>query len=126
MYKISLINMPFAAFNAPSRGLTQLKAVMESQFENRVSVEILYLNQDFARHMGIDATQFIENSAMAQNSGLGEWFFRQSAFPDSSDNSRVYFQRYYPLQTEQTLALKRVRNQWINRRRTRPLYKSCF
>jgi hypothetical protein len=43
MYNISLINMPFAAFNAPSLGLTQLKAVLESQFENRVSVEILYL-----------------------------------------------------------------------------------
>lgn len=108
MYKIGLINMPFAAFNSPSLGLTQLKAVLESQFENRVSVEILYLNQDFARHMGIDTTQFIENSAQAQNSGLGEWFFRQSAFPDASDNSKAYFQRYYPLQNEQTLALKRA------------------
>lgn len=108
MYKISLINMPFAAFKAPSLGLTQLKAALESQFKNRVSVEILYLNQDFARHMGIDTIQFIENSMQALNSGLGEWFFRRSAFLDSSDNARAYFQRYYPLQNDQTLALKRA------------------
>ena len=42
MYKISLINMPFAAFNAPSLYLTQLKAVLENQFEIRLYVESLY------------------------------------------------------------------------------------
>ncbi|NIR49791.1 hypothetical protein GWO09_15580, partial [candidate division KSB1 bacterium] len=54
MYKIALINMPFAGMNFPSFALTQLKSVVDIQHKDRVSVEIYYVNQDFARHLGTD------------------------------------------------------------------------
>jgi magnesium-protoporphyrin IX monomethyl ester (oxidative) cyclase len=102
MYRIKLANLPFAALNSPSFALTQLSSVLESHFGDRVSVETLYLNQDLARHMGIDSYQYLACSTETHNSGLGEWFFRQSAFPELADNTEDYFQRYYPRRNSRT------------------------
>ena len=46
MYKIALINMPFADLQLPSIALTQLKAVVEQRFKDQVSVNIYYLLND--------------------------------------------------------------------------------
>ncbi len=117
MYKIALINMPFAALNSPSLALTQLKSVLDSKYKNRVSVEINYLNHDFAHYMGIETCQFTGNSLESHNSWLGDWFFRQSAFPEQPDNAEVYFQRYFPLSNQRTQMLKRhilEKRQWLD------------
>ena len=124
MYKIALVNMPFAALHAPSLALTQLKSVLDSQYGDGVSVEIHYLNQEFARYMGIEFYNHIAGSMEAHNAGLGEWFFRGAAFPQLPDNTREYFQRYFPYRIERTETLKRLIVD--NRQRVDPLLESLM
>lgn len=103
MRKIFLINMPFANLILPSIGLTQLKSVVDKTFKGQVSVEIVYLNQDFARYLGgTNAIRRINDSPNSHTTGIGDWFFRRSAFPDSPDNQEAYFRRYYPYSDETT------------------------
>src|ERR1051325_2451834 len=106
MYRIALINMPFANLSLPSIALTQLKAVVESQFKEQVSINVLYLNHDFANYLGLDLYDLIVSSKESQNSGLGDWFFRQTAFPNLPNNSGVYLSRYFPFHTDQMNQLK--------------------
>lgn len=106
MYRIALINMPFADLALPSIALTQLKAVVEEKFKDKVSVDIYYLNHDFAKYLGMDLYDQITGLAASQNAGLGDWFFRQAAFPEQTNNAGVYLQRYFPFHTEDMNALK--------------------
>lgn len=102
MYKIKLINMPFAKLQMPSLGLTQLKYVLESAFTERVTVDVLYLNQDFGHFLGLKLYNRITLGEDSQNSGMGDWLFRQLAFPELEDNTEEYLRRYFPLQSERT------------------------
>jgi ribosomal peptide maturation radical SAM protein 1 len=106
MNRIVLINMPFAALSSPSIALTQLESVLQNQLGSRVAVETQYLNQDFARYIGIELYQYVVDALDANNSGIGDWFFRQAAFPELADNTDAYFRRYYPHRSEQTQKLK--------------------
>jgi magnesium-protoporphyrin IX monomethyl ester (oxidative) cyclase len=96
MYKISLINMPFASLSLPSIALAQLKSVVEQKLGEDVRVRVLYLNLNFAHYLGSDLYQYIIGALQANNSGLGDWIFRQIAFPEQPDNTAYYFQRYFP------------------------------
>jgi ribosomal peptide maturation radical SAM protein 1 len=96
MLKISLINMPFANLGLPSIALTQLKSVLETELPGQVSVDILYLSHDFARYLGIEFYDYLTNSMESFNTGLGDWVFRQAAFPELADNAESYFRRYFP------------------------------
>lgn len=98
MLKISLINMPFAALQFPSIALTQLRAVTESRFGERVRVKVHYLNHEFAHYFGVETYQVI-NGIQATTTGLGDWMFRSQAFPELPDNTDAYFQRYLPQRT---------------------------
>jgi hypothetical protein len=69
MYRIALINMPFANLSLPSIALTQLKSLVESHFKEQVSVNLLYLNHDFANYLGLDLYHLVVNSTESQNSG---------------------------------------------------------
>lgn len=106
MFKIALINMPFANLQMPSIALTQLKSVVESRFPDQVAVDVLYLNHDCAHYFGKDLYGKILGSAEAQNSGLGDWMFRQTAFPDRANNVTLYLSRYFPLQNAEMNSLK--------------------
>ncbi|MGB7922910.1 MAG: RiPP maturation radical SAM C-methyltransferase [Pyrinomonadaceae bacterium] len=108
MFKIRLINMPFAALHRPSIGMTQLKAVLDQRFEGRVATDILYLNHDFAHYIGRPFYGPIADSMEHHSTGLGDWLFRQSAFPHLPDNTEAYFKRFYPAQTERFRMFKRV------------------
>jgi ribosomal peptide maturation radical SAM protein 1 len=96
MYKITLVNMPFATVRMPSLALTQLKAVLEERFGAAVAVRVLYLNHDFAHHLGLSLYADVSESLQANMSGLGDWFFRDQAFPGLPDNSEDYLRRYFP------------------------------
>jgi len=105
MVTISLLTMPIVAVNCPSIGLTQLKDVTRRAHGDRVDLRLLYLQHDFARYMkagrgagGPDGPDLYEIFCGNQmhNTGLGDWFFRQAAFPELPDNAREYFTRYYP------------------------------
>lgn len=104
--EIGLINMPFAAANLPSIALTQLKSIVRERLGDRVSVVIHYLNHDFVQYMGKDLYSFMSDSMDAHNSGIGDWLFRQLAFPDAPDNASAYFQRFFPYRTPQHTAFK--------------------
>jgi ribosomal peptide maturation radical SAM protein 1 len=95
LYKISLINMPFANLSLPSIALTQLKTVIDERFGPEARVRILYLNQDLAHYLGLDLYEYVTGALQANNSGLGDWMFRQVAFPDLEDNTALYFRRYF-------------------------------
>jgi len=106
MYRIALINMPFATINMPSLALTQLKAVVDAKFSNEVSVEIIYLNQEFAHYLGVEPYENVAKQMEHYESGLGDWFFRQVAFPEAPDNTESYLRRYYPGQSTQAQMFK--------------------
>src|SRR5882724_2533126 len=101
MFRVSLINMPFAGTHLPSIALTQIKSMVESRLGKAVSVDIQYLNHDFAHYFGLQLYSWLAVSNESQNSGLGDWFFRQAAFPELADNTEAYFRRYFPYRTEQ-------------------------
>src|SRR5258705_8996251 len=96
MYKIALINMPFANLQMPSIAVTQLKSVVECRLKHQVTAEVLNLNHDFAHYFGMALYNTILGGE-AQNSGLGDWMFRQAAFPDRANNVSLYLSRYFPL-----------------------------
>jgi ribosomal peptide maturation radical SAM protein 1 len=98
--------MPFAGASLPSIALTQLKSIVRKELGKQASVVIHYLNHDFVEYMGKDLYGFMSDSMDAQNSGIGDWLFRQLAFPDLPDNASSYFQRFFPYRTPQHTAFK--------------------
>ncbi|MEM7586303.1 MAG: RiPP maturation radical SAM C-methyltransferase [Acidobacteriota bacterium] len=106
MYRIRLVNMPFASLNMPSIALTQLRSVAEERFGDQVSVDVHYLNQDFAGFLGLETYNLL-SGVQASNAGLGDWFFRQIAFPGLPDNTDEYFQRYFPRRGQELEEKKR-------------------
>ena len=101
MFKIALINMPFADAPRPSLSMTQLKSLVSDQ--HPVEVEILYLNQEFSKFFGQDLFQFVSGQYTA---GLGDWLFRHIAFPDAQDNTEKYMRRHFPRNDPETTELK--------------------
>jgi ribosomal peptide maturation radical SAM protein 1 len=95
MYRICLINMPFANLAMPSIALTQIKSVIESRFPGKVSIDIKYLSHDFARYVGVDLYNYVSNDMHVLYAGLGDWFFRQVAFPQLPDNTEKYLHRFF-------------------------------
>jgi ribosomal peptide maturation radical SAM protein 1 len=95
MYRVALVNMPFAAADTPSIALTQLKAVLERELGDRVECEVLYPHLDFVGFVGPQLYEIISNSVQANTSGLGDWFFAQLAFPEQPDNSEAYLVRHF-------------------------------
>ena len=90
MTKLLLVNMPFAAPAIPSLALTQLKAVVPAG----IQAEILHLNHDFAKHIGDLAAYRHVLSDYGFMTGIGDWFFRQVAFPDAPDNRREWVEKF--------------------------------
>ena len=93
--RIVLINMPFAALATPSLALAQLASVLKGTFRKRIRVETLYLNMDFAAHVGDLSLYHYPLSDHGFMTDAGDWLFRQVAFPDTPDNSAEYLARYY-------------------------------
>ena len=93
--QIALINMPFGALNLPAFGCVRLEQILKKTFGDKVRVDTHYLNMDFARHLG-DLSLY--NSFISEYgfmTDVGDWLFRKSAFPESRDNAKEYFERYY-------------------------------
>lgn len=92
--KVSLVNMPFADLRMPSIALAQLKSVVDDKLSSKVDVQAYYFNHDFGEMLGFQIYNFFAASNASNISGFGDWFFRQSAFPDLEDNTQSFFQRY--------------------------------
>ncbi|MFD8992130.1 RiPP maturation radical SAM C-methyltransferase [Streptomyces goshikiensis] len=95
MLKVALVNMPFADWNRPSFGLSQLSSVLRTEFAEDVSVQVVYLNQDVADYFGTETYESIALHHDHVDTGIGDWLFRSVAFPDAPDNTEEYFQRFY-------------------------------
>jgi ribosomal peptide maturation radical SAM protein 1 len=108
MYRISLIDMPFANLQTPSIALTQIRAILEAEFQEQVSVDVLSLNHDFAHYIGIELYQYLTSSMKALYAGLGDWFFREQAFPELPDNTEKYIQRYFWGNSEEEQKIKEM------------------
>lgn len=107
-YNLFLLNMPFGSLDVPALSLLQLKAMLEKTYRDRIEVTLCYPNHDFAQYIGgVDVYNFpIAPESLI--SGLGEWFFRQAAFPDVADNMEEYFARYYFGHDEQTTMIRQI------------------
>jgi ribosomal peptide maturation radical SAM protein 1 len=93
--RVVLVNMPFADWDRPSVALSQLAAHTTREFGEAVQVETRYVNIDFALLFGpAEYKQFANNSDYL-TTGIGEWLFRQVAFPDAAENTAAYFRRYF-------------------------------
>lgn len=103
--------MPFGALHIPSIALTQLKSILEKQLKNKVSVEILYINQDFAKYLGTHLYRYLVYKF--QDKGLGDWMFRQVAFPELSDNAVEYFEHSFP---HNDIHVRKFRNAILEKR----------
>lgn len=108
MYKISLINMPFADLWFPSLALTQLKAMLEERFRDKVQVRVHYFNQEIAKYLGVRNYCYISNALETNMAALGDWLFRSVAFPNVEDNAEAYFQRCFPQSDPATLSKKQL------------------
>lgn len=106
MLRIAFVNMPFASAQLPSIAATQLKSVLRSSFGDRVESKALYLNLEFVDYIGAEIYEFMSNSVEANTSGLGDWFFRQTAFPELPDNSEVYLRRHFSEHKQEMQAMK--------------------
>ncbi len=106
--RVALAYLPFANLYMPSIGLTQLKSAMQLRFQDEVAVDLNYLTFDFAHYLGLDLYNSIVTKPQHNNAGLSEWIFRHIAFPEAPDNTAQFYQRFYPWQDPQTLALKRL------------------
>jgi hypothetical protein len=69
--QIELINMPFAMLEAPSIALTQLKAVIERTFPERVRTEIHYLNHDIGSLLTHKVYDYVATSMVRADPILG-------------------------------------------------------
>jgi ribosomal peptide maturation radical SAM protein 1 len=86
--------MPFGYLRLPSIALTQLKAAVQACHGDLVALDLLYLNFDFADFLSPALYDFISESPAAMHCNLGEWFFRQVAFPDAANNSIEYLDHF--------------------------------
>jgi ribosomal peptide maturation radical SAM protein 1 len=87
--------MPFADWHRPSFALSQLAALTRLEFPDEADVEVHYLNQDFASYLGVPTYAAMAGDVDHLMTGMGDWLFRQIAFPGLRDNSEQYFNRYY-------------------------------
>jgi ribosomal peptide maturation radical SAM protein 1 len=104
MYKIALVNMPFAGVHLPSIALTQLRSVVQASFDGKAQTRLCYLNHDFVRYLDPLLYSFIA-TVEGVTSGLGDWFFRDVAFPGLPDNSEQYLRRHFSERQEEREAM---------------------
>ena len=84
---ITLVLMPFSDIERPSLALGLLKAALK---RDGISVDIIYANLLFARHVGIHASSL--PLRIWATSLIGEWVFAGAAFPDFSPSDDRYLE----------------------------------
>ena len=94
--KIKLVVMPFFQVETPSFSVTVLKHTLQSNYSDNVEVDICYINHDFAKFIGLGISQTISFSQEVFATGIGEWIFKDIAFPDDIVDPSSYFMRYFP------------------------------
>ena len=108
--RVALIVMPVVNIDRPSISIAKLRTVLDEQVGDRVDTEVHYLNHDFAEFMGQGrkATGLDLHDVLLdqQHLGLPDWLFRQEAFPETEDNARSYFRRFFPGKSPAVLEIR--------------------
>ncbi|MFL6313368.1 MAG: RiPP maturation radical SAM C-methyltransferase [Terriglobales bacterium] len=107
MYKIGLINMPFAVTSLPSVALLQLKSAVSDECTGKAMADIHYLNYDVSIQLGQIYTD-ISCSLEANMCGAGDWFFKKEAFPHAQDDPERYLRRFFPQLDGQMIQRKQL------------------
>jgi magnesium-protoporphyrin IX monomethyl ester (oxidative) cyclase len=94
MYKVALVNMPFAAADVPSIALAQLRSALLQELRGEVEVRIFHFNLDCCNWLGSHLYDVVANSVESSTAGLGDWFFSREAFPAMAD-SEDYLVRHF-------------------------------
>ncbi len=115
MYRIALVNMPFAAADIPSIALAQLRSVVEERMGDRIRCDVFYVNLDFVNYLGFPLFQAISGPVQANTSGLGDWFFSAVAFPELPEDTDGYLNRHF---AEQRMEVTTFKEQLLSKRRT--------
>jgi ribosomal peptide maturation radical SAM protein 1 len=105
--RVVLVNMPFASLRFPSFALSQLAAVVQDEVGAEVDIDVLYANHELAAIVGVDLHDELTESVEHHPTGLGEWLFRQVAFPELPSNEDRYLRTFYPTRRHASLR-KRV------------------
>lgn len=92
MLTVALVNLPLAPAEVPSIGLTQIRAAAVRRLGATVTIDIHYVNQEFAQMLGFD--RYRELAEGNTWTGLGDWFFRPAAFPEEPDNTDEYLGQF--------------------------------
>jgi ribosomal peptide maturation radical SAM protein 1 len=93
--RIALVNMPFSRVDMPSLGLTQLRHVLRAELGDQVEVDLLYLNIDFLPFIGTRLFLELSVTATPDETAVGEWFFRPTAFAERTDRSEEFYDRCF-------------------------------
>ncbi len=113
-----LIDMPFSLIECAAFGISQLKTYLDISCKDLVETDILYFNHDFYfffgeeiynyvnhdffnfykfhnnKHLWVDNLRKSGLEVEYYNGMLGDWIFREAAFPKLIDNAEVYFKKY--------------------------------
>ncbi len=95
MYKVALVNPAFSRIEVPSMALAKLTTIVHESLGESVDIKTFNINMDVADYCGHELYAWISYSNESFTSGLGEWFFREAAFPEAKDNTEMYLQRYW-------------------------------
>src|SRR5215218_6298494 len=94
--RVVLVNMPFASLRFPSFALSQLAAIAKDELGAEIDITVLYANHELAAIIGVDFYDELTENVQHHPTGLGEWLFRQVAFPQLPANEDRYLRTFYP------------------------------
>jgi len=106
MYRVALVNMPFASAQLPSIALAQLRSRLHGEHGDRAQAEVFHLNHDCARELSPQLYDLIAGQVQAVTAGLGDWYFKLAAFPEMDDDPDRYFKRHFAEHRAQLESLK--------------------
>ncbi len=106
--RISLVNMPFGELAASPIALLQLETYLKREFQDRIDIQIHYINHDAAVFLDDLSLYGHIISNFGYSTGFGDWLFRSVAFPDAADNTEDYFGLYYTADDEISTSAKRI------------------
>ncbi len=84
---IALVNMPVAATQTPSLGLSILKSALT---DLNISTDVHYLNMKYAEFVGLEVLEALETIPTAQL--IGDWIFSEALWGKDSERDNRYIE----------------------------------
>jgi len=91
--RVALVVMPFYDLTMSVIGISQLESIVNSDLPDIATATAIYGNHFLAARLGVSFHQAVCSEGV--DSGIGDWLFRQVAFPELPDNLDDYLDLYY-------------------------------